>query len=100
MYHGVLTGRTRDTLFGVSAIEGLITELSKKDYTLRRWFDGVLGCGSFVLIPPDDNYYAFIVEEVTTSEWSSAHYVNRRQMKSIPQVVWDMCEKYDKEDGE
>ena len=65
-------------LYSYTAIDSLISTLENDyGYECCQIFEGTLGSGNWICVPPDDNHYYYIVSEVYLNEWSSAHKVRK-----------------------
>jgi len=92
----ILKGRKSDQRWGYREIEQAVAKLYDDGYIMRRWSEGTLGCGCFLMEPPDpEHMYYFVIEEHYANEWSSYHTCNRRRKSMIPDEIWDLIDKYD-----
>lgn len=79
-------------LYTPSATQTLITQLAENyNYECVQIWEGTLGIGNWVCIPPTENQYYFVVKEVYVNEWSSAQTI-RRQRK-IGRELMTLVEK-------
>lgn len=76
-------------LYSCTAVDDGLNNLTNMGYDCIQVSEGILGCGHWICVAPDDNHYHFEFKEVPINEWSSGHTVrkfsklSKRQMQMI-----------------
>ena len=59
-----------------TTLEKIIAKLRKVyNYNCIQTWEGCLGIGSWICLPPDENKYYFIIHEQYQNAWSSTHWM-------------------------
>lgn len=45
------------------------------NYECVQTWEGCLGIGNWICVPPDEKHYFFIIHEEYANEWSSRHWI-------------------------
>lgn len=56
-------------------LQKYISYLSEKGYDCIQTWEGCLGIGTWLCLPPDDKHYCFVIHEEYANEWSSRHWM-------------------------
>jgi len=68
-----------ETLWDCSEVDRLLQHLYSHNYEVVTLEEGCLGFGRIVALPPEEDCYKFLIEEVALNEWSSAHRITKRR---------------------
>lgn len=63
------------TLYSVSAVEGLIARYLRYGGERLELREGVLGCGDIPLYDPNGKLKTYVITEIALNEWSSGHTI-------------------------
>ncbi len=77
---------TEMKLYTCSAVDDALDTLIDIGYDCVQVSEGVLGCGHWICIAPDDRHYHFEFQEVYMNEWSSGHTVRKCRTLSNQQM--------------
>ena len=68
--------------YEVSEIEELLAHLEELGYERYNTYEGVLGCGNWICVAPDEEHYHFIIREIAVNSWQSLHKIQRKSKLS------------------
>lgn len=65
-------------LYSWRVVDDLIRELEENHgYECCQIFDSVVASGSWICVPPDDDYPYYVIGEKVLNEWNSAQTIHR-----------------------
>lgn len=63
-------------LYSWRVVDELIGKLNELGYECCQIFDSVVASGSWICVPPNDDYPYYVIGEKVLNEWSSAQTIH------------------------
>lgn len=73
----LFTDYRKVTYYDYHEVDKLINDLFELGYENCQIYEGSLGSGDWICVPPDDDHYYYIIVEKALNEWQSGHLVKR-----------------------